>query len=222
MLLAAACPAKPGQSVLELGCGAGTAALCLAARVPDLALTGVEREPRMVGFARCNAALSGSAFRVVEADIAALPRALRQRRFDHVIANPPYFLRGATAASPDPLREGAMGEETPLSTWIEAAARRLAPKGRLTLIQRAERLDDVLAAARTHLGSLEILPLAPRSDRPARFVLLRAVKSGRAQLILHAPIVLHRGMRHEQDGDDYTPEISAVLREGKSLRGFAG
>jgi tRNA1Val (adenine37-N6)-methyltransferase len=30
VLLAAACPATPGQSVLDLGCGAGAAALCLA------------------------------------------------------------------------------------------------------------------------------------------------------------------------------------------------
>ncbi|MBL4768768.1 MAG: methyltransferase, partial [Rhodobacteraceae bacterium] len=33
MLLAASVPAHAGQSVLELGCGAGAAILCLATRV---------------------------------------------------------------------------------------------------------------------------------------------------------------------------------------------
>ena len=42
VMLAAAVPAMPGQSALELGSGAGTATLCLAARVSGLALTGVE------------------------------------------------------------------------------------------------------------------------------------------------------------------------------------
>ncbi|PCH69375.1 MAG: methyltransferase, partial [Rhodobacteraceae bacterium] len=32
VLLAAAVPGRAGQSVLELGCGAGAASLCLAAR----------------------------------------------------------------------------------------------------------------------------------------------------------------------------------------------
>lgn len=45
VLLAAACPARPGQAVLELGCGAGVASLCLGWRVPDLRLAGLELQP---------------------------------------------------------------------------------------------------------------------------------------------------------------------------------
>jgi tRNA1(Val) A37 N6-methylase TrmN6 len=36
VLLAAAVAARPGQRVLDLGCGAGAAVFCLAARVPGL------------------------------------------------------------------------------------------------------------------------------------------------------------------------------------------
>ena len=57
VLLAAAVPARPGERVLELGCGSGAAFLCLAARVPDLDIVAVEREPALAALARDNAEL---------------------------------------------------------------------------------------------------------------------------------------------------------------------
>ena len=54
VLLAASVPARAGQSVLDLGCGAGVAALCLAARVPGL-LAGLEVQPAYAALARRNA-----------------------------------------------------------------------------------------------------------------------------------------------------------------------
>ena len=41
VLLAAAVPARPGDTALELGAGAGVASLCLATRVPGLSVTAV-------------------------------------------------------------------------------------------------------------------------------------------------------------------------------------
>lgn len=219
VLLAAACPAHPGDSVLELGCGVGTAALCLSARVEGLVLTGIERNPEIARLARRNAAENEADMTVVEADLASLPSDIRQKRFAHVIANPPYFLRHQSHASPHGAREQAMGEETPLETWLAAAARRLAPKGWLTLIHRTERLSDILQNL-NDLGSVQVQPLQPRTRRDSHLVLIRARKGGKAPLRLHAPLVLHRGKMHEFDGDDYTEAVSAVLRKGAALPGF--
>ena len=97
VMLAAACPARPGESVLELGCGAGVALLCLGARVPGLALTGLELQPAYAALARRNAAANGIAARVAEGDLAHMPALLRGESFDHVIANPPYHFTAYTA-----------------------------------------------------------------------------------------------------------------------------
>ncbi|MEP1792984.1 methyltransferase domain-containing protein [Parasphingorhabdus sp.] len=213
VLLAATIPAVSGQRVLELGCGVGAAILCLGARVSGLSLTGIEREE---SYAQLAARNGDGALEVITGDIADLPLTLRQRQFDHVLANPPYWRRDASVAADDPTREAALGEQTPLSVWIEVAAKRLAPKGYMHVIHRAERLPDLLAALPSYMGSVEVLPIAARHGRAAERVILRARKEGRADFRLHGPLILHRGDVH-LDGDQYTQEVRDAFRTGASL-----
>ncbi|MEO5620106.1 MAG: methyltransferase [Cypionkella sp.] len=216
VLLAAACPASPGQSVLDLGCGVGAAALCLASRVPGLALSGLELQPAYAALARRNGAENGIAFEVQEGSLTEMPRALR-RDFDHVIANPPYYPAGGTP-SPDQGRATALQiAETPLSAWVEAATRRLAPLGWLTLICGADGLPEVLAAMGSKMGSAAVLPLTPREGRPALRILLRARKTGRGAFRLLAPFIIHQGPAHDGDRESYTPRAGEILRMGASL-----
>jgi len=203
--------------VLDLGCGAGAAALCLGARVSGLDLWGLERHEDYAALAVRNGAEAGQDFTVVSGDLAQMPAALKSRAFDHVIANPPYFDRDRGTAAPDPSREAALGEAVPLAGWVRAGAKRLKPKGYMHVILKADRLGDALAALGSCLGSLEVLPLTPREGRPAELVILRARKGGRARLRLHAPVILHSGDRHPGDRDHFTPRISAVLRCGDPL-----
>jgi len=217
VFLAAACPARAGESVLELGFGVGVASLCLAARVPGLIQTGVERQAFYADLARRNVQEAGLALQIVEADLTDLPKDLRQRSFDHVIANPPYY--GAKAGTPasDAGREAALREETPLTAWIEVARARLKPKGWLTLIQAADRLPDCVTALGNGFGSLSVRPLAARHSRPAGRVLLLARKGGKAPFRLLPPVILHDGPAHLQDGDDYGDTARGVLRDGQPL-----
>ena len=157
------------------------------------------------------------ALRVVEADLAALPRTFRAESFDHVLANPPYFRAGGGTAANDPGKEGAFREETPLSLWIDICLRRLRPGGWLTMIHLAERLGDILADLRSRTGSVEILPVASRSGRPATRVLVRARKVDHGPLTLLSPLVLHDGAEHLRDGDDYSMAARSVLRDGMGL-----
>ncbi|TNF59721.1 MAG: methyltransferase domain-containing protein [Rhodobacteraceae bacterium] len=217
VLLAAAVPARSGQSVLDLGCGVGAAALCLAARVPDLRLTGVERQADYADLARRNAEAAGARMEVHVADLADLPRALRAQSFDHVIANPPYFDAAARKPAPDAGREAARAGETPLSVWLDCASRRLAPSGYLHVIQRAQRLPDLLCGLPPSLGSLEVLPLAARDGRAPDLVILRARKGGRGAFRLHAALILHEGARHLRDAESYRPWAGSVLRDGAAL-----
>ena len=221
VLLAASCRAEPGQRVLDIGCGVGTAALCLGARVAGLQLCGVELQPDLADLARANGVANGQRLEVITGDATRLPAEMRARSFEHVLLNPPYFDRAQGSRGPDTPRETAMGEDTPLRELVRAGVRRLVPRGQITVVHRAERLADLLSAiTAAGCGGITVLPLLPRAGRPARLILLRATKGARSPLTLAAPVILHDGAQHGVDGKDFTPEIAAVLRDGTPMPGW--
>ena len=218
VLLAASVAARPGQTVLDLGCGGGVALICLGARLPGLALWGLELQPGYADLARRNLARNGLDGQIVTGDLGDMPPPLKALAFDHVIANPPYFDARRRTAAADSGRERALaGDATNMQLWIAAAARRLRPGGTFTMIHRAERLPDLLAPLQAHLGSVELLPLAPRAGRAPRLVLLRARKGGRGAFRFHAPRVLHQDTAHRDGPDSHTPDIEQVVRHGGAL-----
>lgn len=215
VMLAAACPAEPGEAVLELGCGAGVALFCLASRVGGLHLSGLELQPGYAELARRNAALNGFEAEIVEGDLIRMPAGLRAQNFDHVIANPPYFSGGTVA--PDAGRGVARHEDTPLSLWIEAGLRRLRPGGWITLIHRAERLGEILATLGGRAGDISVLPVAAREGREAGRVIVLARKGARAPMRLLFPFVMHEKPSHLTDSEDLSAQARAVLRQGVAL-----
>ena len=217
VLLAAAVPAMAGQTVLELGCGAGAASLCLSARIAGLKLTGVELQSYYVDLAQRNAQDNGADFNVVEGDIRSLPAEIKALRYDHVIMNPPYYLSDRYTASKSARRDVAVCAQEPLVDWIDAASRRLAPKGLFTMIQKADRLQDILCALQGRIGSVRVQPIQPREGRAAQLVVVQARKAGRGDFVLEAPLRMHDGLRHECDGDSYSELALSILRHGGSL-----
>lgn len=217
VLMAATVPAKRGETVLELGCGGGVALACLGARVPGLICTGVEIQPAYADLAQRNLDDNSLAGTIHCSDILDLPSAVKDQRFDHVIANPPYFEDFRAKAPDEEDRAMSRSGTLPLAKWVRVASKRLKPGGTATFIQRADRLPELMSAFHATLSALELWPIHARSARPARLVLLRARKTRRAAFLSHPPLVLHRGDSHERDGESYTALVSRVLRSPQSL-----
>jgi tRNA1(Val) A37 N6-methylase TrmN6 len=217
ILLAAACSARAGERLIELGAGVGAAGLAVARRVEGLALTLIEIDPALAELARQNAERNALAARahILCLDVAASPPAyaaagISPGAADHVLMNPPF--NAAQNPSPDRSRRLAHAgtRETP-RLWVETAARLLRPAGVLTLIWRADALAAVLAALGGDFGGIGILPIYPKPDAPAIRVLVRALKGSRAPLALLSGLVLA-----EANGQP-TKEAEAVLRGGALL-----
>jgi tRNA1(Val) A37 N6-methylase TrmN6 len=214
ILLAAACAAEPGERVVDLGCGVGTAALCLARRVDRVHCMGVDLLPELAELANRNAAENGLANRVsfVAGDILDRSLPIYGTRADHIVVNPPYLKRGAATPSDNPIKALANIEgDADLAAWVAAAAKAVRPGGTITFIHRADRLPELLALLGSRCGGIAILPLHPKAGAAAH----RAIVTGRLDQRLPA-ILLPGLVLHEADGS-FSPTLQAVLRDGAAL-----
>jgi tRNA1(Val) A37 N6-methylase TrmN6 len=214
VFLAAAVRAGPGELVLDVGCGSGAASLCLAARVPQCRIVGLELQRDLVRLAGDNAILNGMEDRVsvMAGDLLQPPPRLSPGMFDHVMANPPFMPRGSGTPAPSPAKAAATMEgDASLADWVRFALVMVRGKGSVTFVHRADRLDAVIGHLAGRAGEIVVFPLWPSIGRDASRVLVHARKQVASRARLAAGLVLH-----EADGR-FTAAAEAVLRGGDAL-----
>ena len=200
--------------MLDTGCGTGAASLCLAARVPQCRITGLEMQRELVRLAGDNALLNGMNERVsvMAGNLLSPPPRLSPGMFDHVMANPPFIERGRGTAASDPAKAAATIEgEAGLGDWVRFALVMVREKGTVTFIHRADRIDALLGQIAGRAGEVVVFPLWPGAGRPASRILVRARKQIAAPARLSSGLVLH------EPGGRFTAEAEAVLRGGEAL-----
>jgi tRNA1(Val) A37 N6-methylase TrmN6 len=213
-LLAAACNAEPGQSVIEAGCGAGAALLSAALRRPQSRFTGIERDPAALALARANITANALDDRVdvIAGDVSQKPSSLGLNPFDAALANPPFFDDPGAIRGPAPERAGAYMADGGLQAWTRFLLKAVHEGGTITMIHRADRLADILELLGAGAGSFRIRAVQPFADEPAKRVLVRAIKTGKAPLVLLPALVLH-----DREGGKHTAEAEAILRGEAAL-----
>jgi tRNA1(Val) A37 N6-methylase TrmN6 len=214
VLLAAAVPAEAGQQILDAGAGTAAAALCLAARVAGCRVVGLELQRSLQQIARLNVEQNqlDERVEVLVGDLARPPPRLTWGSFHHVMTNPPHLV--AEAATP-PAGARALAHvegDVDLSGWLRACVQMLRSGGTLTLIHRAERTGEIVAALTGAVGDLTVFPLWPGdARRPAKRVLVQGRKGSRAPLRLMRGLVLHEA------GGGFSTVAEAVLRHGRAI-----
>jgi tRNA1(Val) A37 N6-methylase TrmN6 len=208
-LLAAACDAAPGQRVIEAGCGVGAVLLSAAVRRQEALCTGVERDPLALALVEDNIRANGLERRVqaLPGDVGQTLAALGLAPFDAALANPPFFDDPAAIRGPAPERRGAWIADGGLGAWTRFLLKAVREGGTITLVHRADRLADILGLLGQGAGSFRIRPVQPFVDTPAKRVLVRAIKTGKAPLVLLPALVLH-----DRGGATHTPEADAILK----------
>jgi 16S rRNA (guanine1207-N2)-methyltransferase len=107
----------PGMRVLDIGCGAGTVALGVAARDPTVSVLAVDSNARAIECALAGAALNS--LDNVTAELNACGDYGRDGQFDLALANPPYY-----------------GDQRIAALFLAAARRSLSPGGRVFVVAK--------------------------------------------------------------------------------------
>ncbi|MAW52552.1 MAG: methyltransferase [Geminicoccus sp.] len=214
VLLGASVSATTGQRVLDVGCGVGTASLCLARRIGDVSVTGLELQPALHELATQNAVNNGLDQRVtfVRGDVSRKGGVLPARSFDHVISNPPYIAETSGRRSGSQHADLSKREsEVTLAEWIEAMLYWVKERGHITIIHRADRLHEIIEALTPRIGGLRVCPVWPKPGREANRVVVQGRREAKAGLSLLPGITVR-----DQD-DRVTPEMERIQRYGHGL-----
>lgn len=224
VLLAAAIEAGGSVSVLDVGCGVGTAGFCLLHRLPEAMLWGLELQPELAVLAVENADINGFSQRAqfLQVDVgnrqafqsASGPnnKPLLEAGFDHVITNPPFYEKGRANTARTLSKTLAHIEgNVDLAGWLQFCVARTKSKGKVTVIHRADRLADILTALSLPCGNISVLPLWPDEKTSAKRIIVQAVKGGKGPLEIQRGLILH-----ELDGV-HSHQADEILRRGTSL-----
>ncbi len=209
VMVAAAVPAKEGETILDVGCASGIVGLCIGARVSNVPITGVEIQSELAELACQNAELNGQNLTVIEVDISKKVPELHGIQFHHVVTNPPFYTE--TPARQSQQVEMAYKQVVPLKKWIDFCLRHLRAKGTFTIIHRTESVPEILSLLNGRLGGIRLIPIWPKQGVNPKRVIIQGIMNSKKPFEIHPGFVMHH---HD---DTRTDEAERIMRAGVSL-----
>jgi tRNA1Val (adenine37-N6)-methyltransferase len=199
------------KQAIDLGTGSGVIPILLAVRSPGIRISGIEIQPAMVDKARRSVNLNGldGRIKIIQGDIKEIHKCLQGGCADLVLSNPPFWKTGEGHISINPEEAIARHEiNLKLEELVGQGAYLLRQGGKMTIIQRADRLAELMDIFARHKLSLKRMRMVHSfADRNAGLVLLEGQKNRPGNLTILPPLIIY-----EQPGE-YCAEIKLIYRE---------
>ncbi|NLO20964.1 MAG: methyltransferase [Syntrophomonadaceae bacterium] len=211
ILLAFFADARQAMQAVDLGTGSGVIPLLLAYQKQDLKIIGIEIMPEAADRARRSATFNGLANRIaiIHGDIKNIKSLLPPGLADLVVANPPFWKKGEGRLSQNLEQAVARHElKVELSQIVSAAAYLLTSQGRLCMIHRADRADEIMSCFAEHeLRQIKIRWVHSFPERPPHLLLIEGQKNPSPKVTQLAPLIIYRNK------GEYSQEIKRIYEE---------
>lgn len=199
---------KPPFNYIDFCSGNGVIPLLLAHRT-NQPLTGIEIQAPLVDMARRSAQMNrfDQQLKFIEADLRIYTDS-NHTLYDIISCNPPYFLVENSKDTHHYSTHAIARHELTLTMedWVKKARQMLKTKGKLFIVHRPDRLDDLMEhLLANHFSIHRLRFIYPKLNRLANGVLIEAIyQGGRQGVKIEPPIVVHK------ENGEYTEEMMAI------------
>lgn len=179
--------------MLELGANCGAATLLAYARKDNVLIDSLEIDDDAFEVLRKNISINELEGKVeaYKGDVRDLPSAVKQKQYDVVFMNPPFFKE---TTGPSSSVVGRCELNGRLEDFIRAGASRLIPSsGIMTVVMTASRSDEVMKyMIDCGIKPIRFMPVHPSIEKKAELVLIAGKKTNAdTQLEIMAPLILN-------------------------------
>lgn len=200
------------RRAIDVGTGFAPIPLFLSARKETLHITGFEIQGDVADIARRNVSMNtlDDRISVIHDDFKHALDHLSPTSVDMVTCNPPFFKYDTTSnVSASDYKKLARHEVSiTLEDIVVKSKALLKDKGRLVMIHRANRLDEVLLTLSKHAFNVKRMRLVhPRQGEEASMVLIDAANNGGRSMRILPPLHVH-----EEGSDAYSEEALGIFR----------
>ena len=202
---------KKGSKVLDLGTGTGIISILLSKKQENLKIYGIEIQEDVAEMAERSIKLNGleNDIKIINDNLKNLNDYFEVNSIDAIVTNPPYKKNNTGLKSDDYKNLVSRHEiECTLEDIIVISKKLLKDKGEMYMINRAERLVDIVSCMRKNrLEPKEIRFVHSKQNESPTLVLVRAVKNAGEFLKIEKPLIIYN-----EDGS-YTDEILEIYNK---------
>ena len=208
VLLADFCRVRPKEKVLDLCTGNGIIPILLSAKTKASQIMGIELSARNCQLFQKSIEKNKleERCRVYQGDIKEIRSLVSCGSFDAVTCNPPYMEADSGLLNvADEVTWARHEVMCTLSDVLDAACWSVKSGGRICMIHRPHRLEDLMTGMRERkLEPKRLRPVYPKPGEKATMILVEALKDGKPGLDLLPPLFIY-----DESGKD-SPEIDEI------------
>ena len=215
VLLANFTKVKKNAKVVDLGTGTGIIPILLAGKSSASRIVGIEIQDEVAEMATRSVKLNQLEDRVqvLNMDLKDAVAVLGKAQMDLVISNPPYMHSNGLINENDKKAISRHGLKCDIEDVIRVASDLVKPNGKFFMVNRPNRLVDILAIARNYkLEAKQIRFVHSRVSSAPKMVLIEYVKCAKPEIKVLSPLYVYN-----EDGT-YTDEVKAIY-SNQSLEG---